>query len=152
MSTGVFLSISANARPPSSQQIPTKPTSSPISSYLTLVLRFNPTPTFLGDTFDRTLSFSKHAFLLKVKFFHVSKSYAVSLLPHGAPLSSLSLFCIKLFFGLFSLMLHSDGFLFLSVTNITKLERFHQAASHTITGCLSSSPIPLLLYLPYESP
>ena len=36
-------------------------------------------------------------------------------------------------------------FPFLSVTNITKLERFHRAASRTITGCLSSSPIPLFL-------
>ena len=32
-------------------------------------LRFNPTPTFLGVTFDRTLSFSKHVSSLKAKFF-----------------------------------------------------------------------------------
>ena len=32
-------------------------------------LRFNPTSTFLGVTFDRTLSFSKHVFSLKAKFF-----------------------------------------------------------------------------------
>ena len=31
--------------------------------------RFNPTQTFLGVTFDRTLFFSKHVFLLKAKFF-----------------------------------------------------------------------------------
>ena len=36
-------------------------------------------------------------------------------------------------------------FPFLSATNLTKLERLHRAASRTITGCLSSSPIPLLL-------
>ena len=42
-------------------------------------------------------------------------------------------------------MLHPDGFLFLSTTSITKLERLHRAASHVITGCLLSSPIPLLL-------
>ena len=36
-------------------------------------------------------------------------------------------------------------FPFLSYTNITKLECLHQAADRTITGCLSSSPIPLLL-------
>ena len=36
-------------------------------------------------------------------------------------------------------------FPFLSVTNITKLERLHGAASRAISGCLSSSPIPLLL-------
>ena len=36
-------------------------------------------------------------------------------------------------------------FPFLSVTNITKLERLHRAASRAIIGCPSSSPIPLLL-------
>ena len=38
-----------------------------------------------------------------------------------------------------------EWFLFLSVTNTTKLERFHQAACCTITSCLSSSPTPLLI-------
>ena len=36
-------------------------------------------------------------------------------------------------------------FPFLRATNITKLERLHRAASRAIIGCLSSSPIPLLL-------
>ena len=36
-------------------------------------------------------------------------------------------------------------FPFLSATNLTKLEHLHQAASCAITGCLLSSPIPLLL-------
>ena len=36
-------------------------------------------------------------------------------------------------------------FPFLSATNVTKLERLHRAASRTITGCFSSSRIPLLL-------
>ena len=40
----------------------------------------------------------------------------------------------------------------LSVTNNTKLERLHRAASRVITGCLSSSLITLLLYLPCEPP
>ena len=31
-------------------------------------VRFNPTPTFLGVTFRRTLSFSKHVSSLKAKF------------------------------------------------------------------------------------
>ena len=74
-------------------------------------LRFNPIPTFLGVPFDRTLSFSKHVSSLKAKLFPVSRPYAVSLLPHGAPLRSPSLFCINLFFGPFSPTLHPDGFL-----------------------------------------
>ena len=75
-------------------------------------LRFNPTPTFFGATFDQTFSFSKHVSLLKPKFFLVLRPYAVSLLPHGAPQRSHSLFYIKLFFGSFSLTFHPDGFLF----------------------------------------
>ena len=42
-------------------------------------------------------------------------------------------------------MPYPDDFHFLSVNNITKLERFHQAASRAITGCLLSSPISFLL-------
>ena len=38
----------------------------------------------------------------------------------------------------------SGWFPFLSVTNITKLKCLYRAASHTITCCLSSSPIPFL--------
>ena len=74
-------------------------------------LRFNPIPTFLGVTFDRTLSFSKQVSSLKAKFFHVSRPYTVSLLPHGALLRNHSLFCINLFFGPVSLTLHPHGFL-----------------------------------------
>ena len=47
----------------------------------------------------------------------------------------------KAFFGPFS----PERFPFLIVTNITELERLHRTASRTISGCLSSSPIPLLL-------
>ena len=55
--------------------------------------RFNLTPTFHGVTFDRAHSFSKHVSSLKAKFFRVSRPYAASLLPHGAPLRSPTLFC-----------------------------------------------------------
>ena len=47
--------------------------------------------------------------------FHVSRPYAVSLLPHEVPPRIPSLFCIKLFFGPFSLTLHPDGFLSLAL-------------------------------------
>ena len=51
--------------------------------------------------------------------------------------------CTKLFLVLFSLMLHWVVS-FLSVTNITKLERLSIAAGRAISGCLSFSPIQLL--------
>ena len=60
------------------------------------------------------------------------------------PLQGVSLSSsINRFFVTFSLTLHPDGFL--SATNFTKLECLHRAVSRAITGCLSSSPIPLLL-------
>ena len=74
-------------------------------------LRFNLIATFLGVTFDRTLSFFKHVSSLKAKFFHVSRHYTVSPLHHGGPLRSPSLFCTNFFFGPFSPTLPPDGFL-----------------------------------------
>ena len=111
LSTGVLLSIRANVRLPSSQWIFPQATLQPNLLLLGSRLRFNSTPIFLGVTFDRTLSFSKHASSLKAKFFPRLKALrcisASSLAPLGIP----SLFCIKLFFGPFSLTLHPDGFL-----------------------------------------
>ena len=48
LSTGVFLSIRANARPASSQSIPTKLASSPTSSYSALTSVSTPLQLFLG--------------------------------------------------------------------------------------------------------
>ena len=107
-------------------------------------LRFNPTPTFLGVTFNR-LSFSKHVSSLKAKFFPRLKALrCISASSWGPYKESLSLL-YKSF--LRSLLTYASlgWFPFLSATNVTKLERLHRAASRAITGCLSSSLIPLLL-------
>ena len=110
LSTGVFLSIRANVRPPSFQWIPTKLTSSPTSSSTPASVSI-PLQLFLGVTFDRTLSFSKHVSSLKAKFFPRLKALRCISASSWAPLRSPSLFCINLFFGPFSLTLHFDGFL-----------------------------------------
>ena len=108
-------------------------------------LRFNPTPTFLGVTFDRTLSFSKHVSSLKAKFFPRLKALrCMSASTWGPSKESLSLL-YKTFLRPLLTYASPEWFPFLSATNITKLERLHRAASRAITGCLSSSPIPLLL-------
>ena len=109
------------------------------------LLRFNPTPTFLGVTFNRSLSFSNHVSSLKAKFFPRLKALrCISASSWGPSKESLSVLYKS--FLRFLLTYASPGwFPFLSATNITKLERLHRAASRTITGCLSSSPIPLLL-------
>ena len=108
-------------------------------------LRFNPTPTLFGVTFDRTLSFSKYASSLKDKFFPRLKTSrcisASSLSPSKESLSVLYKAFLRPLFTYTS----PGWFPFLGVTNITKLERLHRAASGAITGYLSSSPIPLLL-------
>ena len=57
---------------------------------------------------------------------------------------SLSLLC-KSFLRPLLTYASPGWFPFLSVTNITKLERLHRASSRAITGCLSSTPISLLL-------
>ena len=94
-------------------------------------LRFNPTLPFLGITFDRTFSFSKHVSSLKAKFFS----------------SRFLMFCIKLFLGHFSLMLHSDGYQYYQITKL--LAALFPAASRPPLSHFSS---PRLLYLHYESP
>ena len=107
--------------------------------------RFNPTPTFLGITFDRTLSFSKHVSSLKAKFFPRLKALpCISAFSWGPSKESLSVL-YKSFLRSFLTYGSPRWLPFLSATNLTKLERLHRAASRAITGCLSSSPIPLLL-------
>ena len=108
-------------------------------------LRFNPTLTFLGVTFDRTISFSKHVSSLKAKFFPRLKTLrCISASSWGPSKESLSLL-YKSFLRPLLTCASSGWFPFLSATNSIKLERLHRAASRAITGCLSSSPIPLLL-------
>ena len=100
-------------------------------------LRFNPTPTFLVVTFDRTLSFSKHVSSLKVKFSPRLKALrCISASSWGSSKEPLS----ALYKAILRLTYASPGwFPFLSVTNITKLKRLYRAASRAIAGCLSSS-------------
>ena len=108
-------------------------------------LRFNPTPTFLGVIFDRTLSFSKHVSSLKAKFFLRLKALrCISASSWGPSKKSLSVLH-KFFFRSLPTYASPGWFPFLSATNIAKLERLYRAASGTIIDYLSSSPIPLLL-------
>ena len=106
---------------------------------------FIPTPTFLGVTFNCTFSFCKHVSSLKANFFPRLKALCcISASSWGPSKESLSVLYKSFLRSLFTYA--SPGwFPFLSTTNLTKLERLHQAASCTITGCLSSSPFPLFL-------
>ena len=69
LSTGVFLSIRANVKPPSSHWIPTKLISSPTSSYSAPASILIQLQSFLGSPSTALCSFSKHVSLLKAEFF-----------------------------------------------------------------------------------
>ena len=106
---------------------------------------FNSTPTCLGVTFHCTVSFSKHVSLLETKFLPRLKALrCISASSWGPSKKSFSLL-YKAFLRPLLTYASPGWFPLLSVTNITKLESLHQAASRVITGFLSSSPIPLLL-------
>ena len=107
-------------------------------------LHFNSTPTFLGVTFDHTLSFSKHVTSLKAKFFPTSQGLTLYLcFLMGPSKESLSVL-YKSFLRSLLTYASTGWFPFLSATNLTKLERLHRAANRAITGGLSCSLIPLL--------
>ena len=110
LSTGVVLSIRANVRPLSSFSGSHQANLQPNLLLLGSRLRFNPTPTFLGVTFDRTLSFSKHVSSLKAKFFPRLKALRCICASSWASWSP-SFCCTNLFFGPFSPTLHPNGFL-----------------------------------------
>ena len=117
----------------------------PILFLLGSRLRFNPTPTLIRVTFDRTLSFSKRVSLLNAKIFsHLKALRCISASSWGPSKESLSLL-YKTFLRPLLTYASPGWFPFLSATNFTKSERLHRAASRAITGCLSSSPISLLL-------
>ena len=108
-------------------------------------LRFNPTPTFRGVTFDRTLSFTKHVSSLKAKFFLCLKALrCICASSWGPSKESLSVL-YKSFLRHLLIYISPGWFPFLSATNLTKLERLHRAASCVTTPCLWSFLFPLLL-------
>ena len=103
-------------------------------------LHFSSTPACLGVIFDHTLCFSKHVSSLKAKFFRRLKRLRyISASSWGPSKESLSFFCLKLFFGPFSLMPHPDGFLPLVLPTLSRCNAF--------TKWLVA-PLPLPLVLP----
>ena len=117
----------------------------PILLLLGSRLRFNPTPAFLGVTFDYTVSFSKHVSSLKAKSFPRLKALRCIFASSWGPSKEFLSVLYKSFLRLLLTYASPGWFPFLSATNFTKLERLHRADSRAITGWLSSSPIPLLL-------
>ena len=108
------------------------------------LLPFKSNPTFLGVTFDRTLSFRPHVSSLRAKFLPRLKALkAVASASWGPSKESLASF-FKTFL-LPVLTYASPGwFPFSYPSHILQLEVLHRAACRVISGCLSSSPTDLL--------
>ena len=105
--------------------------------------RFNPTPTFLGVYFDRTLSFSKHVSSLKAKFFPRLKALrCISASSWGPSKESLPVL-YKSFLRSLLTYASPGWFPFLSATNFTKLER---STERPVAPSPSASCPPLSLY------
>ena len=91
------------------------------------------------------LCFSKHVSSLKAKFFPSYQGFPLYLCFLMGPSKESLLLLYKAFLPPLLTYASPGWFPFLSVTNITKLERLQQAASRVISGYLSSSSIPLFL-------
>ena len=100
-------------------------------------LRFNPTPTFLRVTFKHALSFSKHVFSLKNKFF----SRLEALCCISASSCGRSLFCITIFFAAFYLC-------FTRMVSFPKRCQYYPIGTHLPSGY---HHLRLPLALPYHT-
>ena len=108
-------------------------------------LLFNPTPKFLGVTFDRTLSFGADVQSLCSKFNpHHKALRSIATASWGPMKESLSLL-YKAFVRPVLTYASPGWFPFLCNTATNHLEVLHRVACRVITGCLSSTPSSLLL-------
>ena len=106
-------------------------------------LCFNPTPTFLGVTFDRTLSLSKHVSSLKAKFFPRLKALrCISAYSRGPSKESLSL----LYKSFLRPLLTSR---FTRMVFFPKRYQYHQIRMPSPSGQSRHHRLPLVL--PYSS-
>ena len=124
---------------------PHQATFQPRLNLLGFPLLFNPTPKFLGVTFDRTLSFGAHVQSLCSKFYPRHKALrSIATASWGPTKESLSLL-YKAFVRPVLTYASPGWFPFLCNTATNHLEVLHRAACRVITGCLSSTPSSLLL-------
>ena len=124
---------------------PHQATFQPRLNLLGFPLLFNPTPKFLGVTFDRTLSFGAHVQSLCSKFYPRHKALrSIATVSWGPTKETLSLL-YKAFVRPVLTYASPGWFPFLCNTATNHLEVLHRAACRVITGCLSSTPSSLLL-------
>ena len=124
---------------------PHQATFQPRLNLLGFPLLFNPTPKFLGVTFDRTLSFGAHVQSLCSKFYpHHKALRSIAIASWGPTKESLSLL-YKAFVRPVLTYASPGWFPFSCNTATNHLEVLHRAACRVITGCLFSTPSSRLL-------
>ena len=136
---------------------PHQATFQPRLNLLGFPLLFNPTPKFLGVTFDRTLSFGAHVQSLCSKFYPRHKALCSIATASWCPTKESLSLLYKAFvrsvltlhslcpFGALRFLPPPGWFPFLCNTTTNHLEVLHRAACRVITGCLFSTPSSLLL-------
>ena len=117
----------------------------PRLNLLGIPLLFNPTPKFLGVTFDRTLSFGAHVQSLCPKFYPRHKALrSIATASCGSTKESLSLL-YKAFVRPVLTYASPKWFSFLCDTANNHLKVLHRTACRVITGYLSSTLSSLIL-------
>ena len=107
-------------------------------------LKFNSYLTFLGVTFDLTLSFKHHVLSLRKKFYSRFRAFrSIASVSWGPSKESLCTL-YKAFIRPILTYASPGWFPFSSPTHITSVERMHRSSCRVITGCLLSTPISLL--------
>ena len=107
-------------------------------------LKFKPHPTFLGVTFDRTLSFKHHVLSLRKKFHSRFRALRFIASASWGPSKEFLCTLYKAFICPILTYASPGWFPFASPTHITSVERMHRSSCRVITGCLLSTLIPLL--------
>ena len=105
---------------------------------------FNPYPTFLGATFNHTLSFKHHVLTLRKKFRSRFCAFRSNASAFWGPSKESLCTLYKAFIRPILTYTSPGWFPFSHSTHITSVERRHKSSCRVITGCLSSTPIPLL--------
>ena len=106
--------------------------------------KFNSHPTFLGVTFDRTLSFKHHVLSLRKKFHSRFRAFRPIASASCGPSKESLCTLYKAFIRPILTYASPGWFPFLYPTHITSVERMHRSSCRVITGCLSSTSIFLL--------
>ena len=129
-----------------SRWIPNELTSCPTSFYSTYASASIPLQLFLGSFSIALFSYLfKHVSSMKGEVCSSSQGLVFQLCFLMGPLQGVLLSVVQSVFWPLLTCALPEWFPFLSATNVTTLERLDQAASRVISGCLSSSRIPLFL-------